>query len=580
MNNYQWCLDHDTDIETTVELSKVLGVPELVAKLLVQRGITHFEDARAFFRPSLDDLHDPFLMEDMQLAVDRLARALSDGEKIMVYGDYDVDGSTSVALMYSFIRDFGHDVIYYQPDRYAEGYGISMQGIETAKEEGVKLLIALDCGTRAIQQVKKAKEYGIDVVICDHHTPGQDLPEAYAILNPKKSTCAYPYKELCGCGIGYKFIQAFSLHQGHGTEYTKDYLDFVTVAIGADIVPITGENRTLAFFGLKLVNENPRLGVKTLLDAGSKLSNISISDLVFTVAPRVNAAGRISHASAAVEMLLVDDEEQANEWGEIINGHNLERKELDQRITHEALQLMENDDFYLKSSSTVVWKEGWHKGVVGIVASRLIEHHYKPTIVLAVKDNEATGSARSVKGYDVLEAIEKCADLLTKYGGHKYAAGLSLPIEHLEQFRERFEEVVANSLPEDLKVPKLQINAEIKSEDLIPETAGNPFPKLFRLIEQFAPFGPRNMRPVFLIRNLKDSGYSRVVGEDHLKVTLKCERTEQIFTGIAFGRADKLEMLQRHNVDVVFSLSLNEYRGSQELQLDIKDLRPSGEFVE
>lgn len=579
MNNYQWCFNEEVDFDTVVKMSGVLGVPPVIAKLLVQRDIDSFEDAKTFFRPDVKDLHDPYLMEDMQKAVDRLTVALSKKEKIMVYGDYDVDGSTSVAMMYSFLKIYNDQIIYYQPDRYTEGYGISIQGIEKAKAEKVNLIIALDCGTRAVQQIALANSYDIDVIICDHHSPGHDLPEAYAILNPKKVSCKYPFKELCGCGIGFKLIQAFTLHQGHSTTDILEYLDFVTVAIGADIVPVIGENRTLAYLGLLQINSSPRLGIKKLLEAGNKFNNIGISELVFTVAPRVNAAGRISHASAAVEMLLVQDEAQAEEWSEIINGHNTERKELDQRITEEALSILNEDEFYSKSNSTVVWGKDWHKGVVGIVASRLIEHHYKPTIVLAINGDEATGSARSVKGYNVLEAIDSCAELLTKYGGHKYAAGLSLPIENLEKFRTKFEGVVSMTLDDELKIPKLVINAEIKSEDLMPETPGNPFPRLFRLIEQFAPFGPKNMRPVFLLRGLTDTGYSRIVGDDHLKVTLKCERTQQIFSGICFGMAHKLEMLQGTSVDVVFSLSLNEFRGTQELQLDVKDLRPTGEFV-
>ncbi|MCB9189150.1 MAG: single-stranded-DNA-specific exonuclease RecJ [Flavobacteriales bacterium] len=579
MNNYQWCLDVGADVEVVNEMEEVLKVPQIIAKLLVQRGIEDFEAARDFFRPTLADLHDPFLMEDMQKTVDRLTLALSSKEKILVYGDYDVDGSTSVAMMYSFLKVYSDQVTFYQPDRYDEGYGISIKGIEEAKKNGIGLIIALDCGTRAIQQIKLANEYGIDVIVCDHHTPGAELPDAYAILNPKKTSCSYPYKELCGCGIGFKLIQAFSLHQGFGTEEIMSYLDFVAVAIGADIVPITGENRTLAYFGLKQINSAPRLGFKTLLEAGNKTSNVGISELVFTVAPRVNAAGRISHASAAVEMMLVEDDVKAKEWVEVINGHNTERKLLDQSITEEALNIILEDPFYSNSASTVVWREGWHKGVVGIVASRLIENYYKPTIVLAVKDGEATGSARSVKGYDVLEAIEQCSDLLTKFGGHKYAAGLSMPEENVMIFREKFESIVSSTIADELKSPKLIINTEIQSEDLIPETSGNPFPKLFRLVEQFAPFGPHNMRPVFLMRNLKDTGYSKIVGDDHLKLTLKCERTNQIFTGICFGKANYLEMLQNKDVDIVFSLSLNEYRGTQELQLDVKDMKPAGEFM-
>lgn len=579
MNEYQWCFNDESDLEIIDELSEVLGVSRLIAKLLVQRGITEFDNAKKFFRPSLEDLHDPYLMEDMEKAVERLTQALSSKEKIMVYGDYDVDGSTSVAMTYSFFKGYTNELSFYQPDRYSEGYGISKQGIEFAKEQNVKVIIALDCGTKAVEVIALAKSYGIDVIVCDHHTPGETLPDAYAILNPKKETCGYPYKELCGCGIGFKLIHAFLIHLGHGVEDALNYLDFVVVAIGADIVPITGENRTLAYFGLKQVNTSPRLGIKKLLTSGSKFKNISVSDLVFTVAPRVNAAGRISHANSAVEMLLVESDEQAEEWSGVINQHNTDRKELDQTITQEALRMVEEDDFYSTSSSTLVWKEDWHKGVVGIVASRLIENYYKPTIVLAVNGDEATGSARSVRGYNILDAIHECRDLLTKYGGHKYAAGLSLPVGNLGEFRERFEQTVASSISEELKIPKLMINAEISSEQLVPETPGNPFPKLFRLIEQFAPFGPRNMRPVFLLRNLKDTGYSKVVGGEHLKVTLKCERTGQIFSGISFGRGDKLGMIQQEAVDVVFSLSLNEFRGTQQLQMDIKDLSPTGTFL-
>lgn len=574
MLNYQWLLNDSPDIKETEELSEVLNVPNQIAQLLLSRGVTNFDAARDFFRPSLKDLHDPFLMEDMNTAVELLTESLSQRHKIMVYGDYDVDGSTSVAMMYSFLKEFSSNVIFYQPDRYLEGYGISKKGIDFAKEVEVSLIIALDCGTKAIEYIQLARTYGIDVIVCDHHTPGSSLPNANAILNPKKSTCNYPYKELCGCGIGFKLIQAFLIHQGHSVDDAMGYLDYVVVAIGADIVPLTGENRILAYYGLKQVNSNPRMGIRKLLGQINK-SVVTISDLVFTVAPRINAAGRIEHANSAVEMLLVDDEQQAENWVQLINAFNNERRELDQAITDEALRMVAEDEFYASSYSTVVWNDGWHKGVVGIVASRLIESHYKPTIVLAVNGGEATGSARSVKGFDVLEAIQQCEDLLTKYGGHKYAAGLSLSVDKLEEFRDRFENVVKNTINDEHLIPKIRIDMEITGEDLVPETPGNPFPKLFRLSEQFGPFGPHNMRPVFLMRNLTDSGYSKIVGEKHLKVTLKCPNTNQIFSGIAFGMAEKLDLLKEGQVDIVFCLSINEYRGSQEIQFDIKDIRAS-----
>lgn len=578
MIDYQWIRNTNADLQEVKELSKILNIPVKVAQLLAQRGITRFEDAKKFFRPVLSDLHDPFLMKGMHRAVERLTEALSKKQKIMIYGDYDVDGTTSVALMFTFLKDFSSELICYQPDRYSEGYGISFKGIDFAKENDVKLIIALDCGTRAIDKIKKANDYGIDVVVCDHHTPGEELPDAHTILNPKQKDCPYPFKELCGCGIGFKLVQAFVLHQGHGIDEILPLLDFVVVAIGADIVPVTGENRVLAYYGLKQVNESPRLGIRKLLDSGNRFGEITISDLVFTVAPRINAAGRISHAQSAVEMLLVTTDEEAEKWSQEINAYNTERRELDQQITAEALMTIKSDDFYDDTVSNVVWSENWHKGVVGIVASRLIENYYKPTIVFAVGEEEATGSARSIDGFDVLSAIEDCQRFLTRFGGHKFAAGLSLKKEDLPVFRTAFDEAVKSKITSDLLIPKLLIDLELTTEDLMPETPGNPFPKLFRLSEQFSPFGPGNMRPVFLLRNLRDSGYSKIVKEDHMKVTLKCERTGQIFSGIAFGLAHKFNLLQKGSVDVVFSLAINTFRGSQEMQLEIKDIKEAGQY--
>ncbi len=573
---YIWQETPAEDNETIEKLTESLQVPMVVSKLLVDRGVVDFESAKAFFRPDLSQLHDPFLMEDMEKAVNRLSDALAKDEKIMVYGDYDVDGSSSVALMVLFLRKFTSNYIFYQPDRYDEGYGISEAGIEKAKSENVKLIIALDCGTKAIEKIALANQYQIDVVVCDHHTPGAALPNAFAILNPKKETCPYPFKELCGCGIGFKLIQGFAIHQGWKTEDILEYLDLVTLAIGADIVPIIGENRVLAYFGLQQINDNPRLGIKKLLETNNKKSSITISDLVFIIAPRVNAAGRISHANAAVEMLLVENELEAEEWCNKINNYNNERKDLDKDITSEALQIIQNDDFYTDSNSTVVWNASWHKGVVGIVASRIIENYYKPTIVLAISGDEATGSARSVKGFDVHEALEKCADLLTKFGGHKYAAGLSLKIENLIPFKEKFESIVKESITSDQLQPKILIDASITQEDLVPDLLNNPLPKIYRICEQFGPFGPKNMRPVFRINGLLDTGYSRIVGENHLKFSLKCPETHMIINGIGFKLGHKIDLLKSEKpIDLVANLEVNEYMGNISLQLNVKDFEYS-----
>lgn len=574
--NYQWQYPSKSNTKVAESLSNELNVPQIIGDLLVERGIESFDEAKAFFRPQLTDLIDPFLMDGMQQAVDRLTTAIHEGQKIMIYGDYDVDGSTSVALMVSFLRKFTEHVIFYQPDRYDEGYGISFKGIEHAKAENISLLIALDCGTKAIDKIELANTYQIDVIICDHHKPGKELPAALALLNPKKDSCNYPYKELCGCGIGFKLIQAFTSEQGWPTEDIVEYLDLVTIAIGADIVPLDGENRTLAYFGLKHINSNPRLGIRKLLETNNKRNNISISDLVFTIAPRVNAAGRISHANAAVEMLLVEDDEEATKWCDEINKYNTERRLLDSDITEDALSILKSNETLRNKKSTVLWDTGWHKGVVGIVASRLIENYYRPTIVLALGEDEATGSARSVKGFDVHEAIDQCSELLTKFGGHKYAAGLSIKKENLEAFREKFDKIVTASITADQLIQKLFISAEISSSDLVPETVGNPFPKLYRIIEQFAPFGPKNMRPSLLIKGLIDNGHSKVVGETHLKLNLKCHDTNQIFNGIAFGMGDQLELVQsKKPLDIVFTLDMNEFRGNRELQFGVKDLKLS-----
>lgn len=573
MNNPTWRHKPKPDEKLVSSLQEALNVPEIIAQLLVQKGITTFEEAKHFFRPQISDLHDPFLLKGMDVAVNRIEGAIQKNEKILVYGDYDVDGTSAVALMYSFLKDLSKNVIYYQPDRYKEGYGISIDGVNHAKDENVSLMIALDCGIKAVEQIKLANSYGIDSIICDHHTPGENLPEALAVLNPKQNDCDYPYKELCGCGIGFKLTQAYSERVLKSERYL-DNLDLVAIATAADIVPITDENRILAYYGLKKVAETKRVAIKTILELANKSSNTTISDLVFVIAPRINAAGRLSNAGKAVEMLLSTEKESADYWVDVINQLNDERKELDKSITEEALAMLQGEK-YSNRKSTVVASENWHKGVVGIVASRLIENHYKPTIVLSIQDGMATGSARSVKGFDVYEAIESCSHLLDRFGGHKYAAGLSLKMDNLSLFETYFEEVVAAKiLPEQLS-PEIEIDGDLSAKELISEDGG--LPKIVRILEQFAPFGPGNLKPVFRLKNLIDKeGWSRVVGEDgaHLKISCKDIESGASFSGIGFGLGDKKGLVLGGNpFEVVCTLEINDFNNMKSLQLNIKDIR-------
>ena len=556
------------------EIQKVLNIPEVISNLLVSRGVDSFDKAKSYFRPQLATLHDPFLMEDMTIAVDRINKALKEEEKILIYGDYDVDGTTSVALVYSYLKELTPNIDHYQPDRYTEGYGVSFQGIEYAKENNFSLIIALDCGTKAVDKIEKANEYGIDFIIADHHTAGKELPKAKAILNPKKTTCNYPYKELCGCGIGFKLIEALAIKNNYNKERVYELLDLVAIAIGADIVPITGENRVLAYYGLKQIAKTPRLGIKTMLELANKTGEITISDLVFTIAPRINAAGRIDSARNAVELLLSENQEDAKSWGDIINKYNSERKEIDKDITTEALRLIQEDTSFLEKKSTVISHAKWHKGVVGIVASRIIENYYKPTIVLVEADGMASGSARSVKGFDVYEAINECAHLLDRFGGHKYAAGLSLKLENLEQFKSEFESAVRKKITAEQEIRILRIDGELKEIDFAQDSPESTFPKFYRLLKQMAPFGPENMTPVFIMKGLVDAGFSKLVGEDHLKVTLKEPGGNRVFNGIGFGLGDKLSLIKSGKaVDVAFQLNENNYFGDPELQLMVKDIK-------
>lgn len=564
---YRWKFKENPPRAEALALSRALGVDPITASLLIQRDIKSFNEARDFFRPKLSELHPPFEMKDMKKAVERLQQALEEDEGIMVFGDYDVDGTTSVALFSSFLRNIAyekHD--FYIPDRYKEGYGLSKEGIDEAVKNGYGLMVCLDCGIKAVELVDYAKQRGLDIIICDHHRPGKELPKAAAILDPKQDDCQYPYKELSGCGIGFKLIQAWSEY----TESTIDlesYLDLCAISIACDIVPMDGENRILSFHGLKRINLEPRPGVKAIFERTGKLSEVENDNLVFIIGPRINAAGRIRHASAAAKLLLSTDEAELNELVDQIEEYNKERRTKDKDTTEHALQMITEDEFLKSSESTVVYHNTWHKGVVGIVASRLIEKHYRPTIVLTESGGKLSGSARSVHDFDVYEAIDACSEELIQFGGHKYAAGLTMEPDRLERFKERFEQEVSKRIKAEQKMPEILIDLELKLSDINQQ--------LFRRIRQMAPFGPANMKPVFVTKALQDAG-SKLVGSDrsHLKTILK-DSDGRLIKGIAFGMAEKLELLNMGEaVDVVYTLAMNEWRGRRNVEMMIKDIEP------
>ncbi|MFK7757044.1 MAG: single-stranded-DNA-specific exonuclease RecJ [Flavobacteriales bacterium] len=569
-----WRLNHHANEAASNHLQKELGVSQIVSNLLVNRGVEDFDEAKKFFRPSLSDLYDPFLLKDMDRASGRLITAINLKQKVMVYGDYDVDGTTSVAMMAHFLTRHTQCVVnYYIPDRYTEGYGISKKFIDGLKESKTDLVITLDCGIRAVDLIQEGNGYGADFIICDHHEPGTELPPAYAVLDPKRPDCNYPFSGLSGCGVGFKLIQAVVEKLELDASLALQYLDLLTISIGADIVPMVNENRILAYYGLKELNENPRAGLKTILTlAGLRKAELSIGDVVFILAPRINAAGRIKHALSAVELMLAESETEAAEVCLEIEGYNKERKSVDRAITAEALGKLTQDSFYQTSKSTVIWGKNWHKGVIGIVASRLIENHYKPTIVLTEKDGVAVGSARSIKGIDIHQALRETEDLLLKYGGHTMAAGLSIKTELLPEFRTRFEEVISKHIgSRDLK-SELLIEQEIALSDIDA--------KFYRLLNQFAPFGPMNMTPLFMATNCKDAGYSKLVGEskDHLKLTISQNGDDTYLSGIAFKQAEHYKLVKSGSpFDVAFAISINEWNGNKTLQLDIRDIRPSEE---
>jgi len=564
----RWNLKPKPDTTIVNHLAISLGVGAAVAQLLVQRGINTFEEARQFFRPSLSDLHDPYLMKDMDKAVERIEVAIENGENILVFGDYDVDGTTAVSLMSSYLKSYYPNVDTYIPDRYKEGYGVSDAGIDYADDNGCTLIIALDCGIKSVDKVAYANSKGIDFIICDHHRPGDTLPAAVAVLDPKRDDCDYPYDELCGCGVGFKLIQALAQNRGETIDDLIPYLDLVATAIAADIVPITGENRVLAKFGLEVINSTPRPGIKALIQ-NIKKQALTITDVVFVVAPRINAAGRIKHGNYAVQLLTEFNLEEAEGFAAQIEGLNADRKDLDKQITAEALMQIERNKDHDKYT-TVVFQEDWHKGVIGIVASRLIETYYRPTLVFTRSGNKLAASARSVKDFDVYNALEACAEHLEQFGGHMYAAGLTLQEENYTLFRDKFEAVVAETLHPDLRIPEIAIDAEIDFTDITP--------KFFRILKQFEPFGPGNMTPVFLTRHITDSGYGKSIGADdtHLKLFVKQQGTSEGFGAIGFGLAVKKELAcNGDSFDAVYSVDENTWNGETSLQLRLRDIRCS-----
>ncbi len=553
------------------KIANELSISPVLAKLLVQRGVTTFDEAKQFFRPSLNALHDPFLMTDMQKAVERLNAAIGKNEKIMVYGDYDVDGTTAVALVCKFLQQYTSNLIFYIPNRYTEGYGISYAGIDHAVEHGVKLVIALDCGIKAVEKVAYAKERGVDFIICDHHNPDAELPDAVAVLDPKRPDCNYPYPHLSGCGVGFKLIQAFAQNNGLDFNRLKPLLDLLALSIASDIVPITGENRILIAEGLKWLNEKPSTGLQSIIDVCDlQDKNITVSDIVFKLGPRINASGRMSSGKEAVELLIEKNHETARHKSHAINECNTERKKLDKNMTEEAMDFIKNNQDFAERKSIVVYQPEWHKGVVGIVASRLAEEYYKPTVVLTSSNGLATGSARSVQGFDLYEAIKSCEDLLENFGGHLYAAGLSMKEENVEEFSRRFETFVAEKIQPDQLSPQIEIDAELTFKDL-------EQPKFFNILKQFAPFGPENMKPVFVSRNVRDAGTSKLVGkeQEHLKMDLVDESGSRfVFNGIAFRMGDYYEHLKSGQpLDICYTLEENTFNGKTTLQLMIRDIK-------
>ncbi|MFD2574282.1 single-stranded-DNA-specific exonuclease RecJ [Spirosoma soli] len=551
-------------------LTQSLGISPFLAALLVQRGVHTYDEARTFFRPEIDHLHHPFAMKDMDRAIARLQMAMlpEREEKILIYGDYDVDGTTSVALVYGFLKNYHAKIDYYIPDRYKEGYGISRQGIQWAADNGFSLIIALDCGIKSIERIAEAKALGVDFIICDHHRPGTELPDAAAVLDPKRDDCQYPYKELSGCGVGFKLLQAFCLYKEIPLDQLYPYLDLVVVSIASDIVPITGENRVLAHYGLKYLNSAPRTGLKALIKVAGFKNSLDITNVVFGLGPRINAAGRIQHAKAAVQLLLAELEEEADEFAMAINKHNNDRKTFDSSITEQALAMIRESEAMVRAKSTVLYDATWHKGVIGIVASRCIEHFHRPTIILTQSHDKAAGSARSVPGFDVYEAIEECADLLEQFGGHTFAAGMTMPVDNIDAFRRKFEEVVSRKIKEEHLTPLVEVDLPMDFSEIND--------KLARILKQMGPFGPHNMPPTFMTDDVYLVSDPIVMKEKHLKINVRQSRTGHTLTAVGFGLAHMADQLQMGKpFSICYQVEQNFFNGNVSLQLMLKDIRCS-----
>ena len=562
----RWKIKQEPDQNKITNLSKALQVDTTIAKLLIQRNIETFDQAKAFFRPSLADLHNPFLMKDMDLAVNSVNAAIEKNQTIMVFGDYDVDGTTSVSLVSSYLKTFYKNVVTYIPDRYEEGYGISYKGINFANDNDIPLIIALDCGIKAIDKVAYANEKNINFIICDHHRPGDKLPNAVAVLNPKRTDCNYPFDELCGCGVGFKLIQAIGEKKEQTIEDFIPYLDLVATAIAADIVPVNGENRILAYFGMQVINQQPRIGIQALM-AQIKRPILNITDVVFTIAPRINAAGRMKSGIHAVNLLTEKNLDKAKQFAVAIEKYNLDRREFDKKITVEALrQIKDNNEESM--FTTVVYQANWHKGVIGIVASRLIETYYRPTLVFTKSGDFLAASARSVKGFDVYHALEQCSEFIEQFGGHKYAAGLTLKPENYQKFKNKFEEIVKNTIPKELLEPEISIDTLIYLENITP--------KFHRIIKQFGPFGPKNMKPIFMSTGLRDNGYGKKVGAegDHLKLNIIAGADNKTYNAIGFNLGNKINRINNgQSFEAVYTIEENTWQNITSLQLNLKDIR-------
>lgn len=568
----KWVLKKEPDPETEIKLADELNISRLLSRLLLQRGISSFKKAKEFFRPTLESLHDPFKMKDMNRAVERIEEAIQNNQKIMIYGDYDVDGTTSVALVYSFLKKFYNNIDYYIPDRYEEGYGVSYKGINYARENNIALIITLDCGIKAIKKVDYATKNHIDMIICDHHTPEKKLPNAIAVLDPKRPDDKYPFKDLSGCGVGFKLLQAYAATNNISLKELYPFLDLVAVSIASDIVPIVGENRILTHYGLKQLNEDPRTGLKAIIKVSSlnsKRKKIVVEDVVFRIGPRINATGRIESARSAVELLITTNQQKADKMAAKVNSCNDARKNIDRNITQDAIRMTSCEPGIQEKKSTVLFNPNWHKGVVGIVASRMIEIYYRPTVILTASNGMATGSARSIPGFDIYKALENCSDLLENFGGHTYAAGLTLDIDNIEPFKKRFENIAEDLITEEQLIPHIEIDAELDFDEITP--------KFFKILNQFQPFGPQNLAPIFVARNVKDTGNARLVGssKEHVKLNLlQVNGSKQEFPGIAFQQANHYQSIHNNEpFDICFSVEENNFRGERTLQLNIKDIK-------